>query len=87
MVLDEVAPLLAKSSIPPIIQVAAVLRFLGVGSYQGVVANDANISMGRTTFFKILWKVLNAIEDQICPIWISTEMQQQRISASKAHFF
>lgn len=87
MVLDEVAPLLEKSSIPQIIQLAAVLRFLGAGSFQGVCANDLNISMGRTTFSKILWKVLNALEDQICPIWIKTEMQQQRTSASKTHFF
>lgn len=87
MVLDEIAPLLGKSSIPKIIQLAAVLRFLGVGSFQGVFANDLNISMGRTTFCKILWNVLNVLEDKLCPKWIKTEMSQDRISASKTFFF
>lgn len=85
MVLDDLEPKLPQSSIPANIQLAAVLRFLAVGSYQAVIANDVNISMGRSTFCKILWNVMHAMEESLCPAWISLDSQIE--SASKTHFY
>ncbi|XP_065356335.1 putative nuclease HARBI1 [Calliphora vicina] len=87
MVLGELAPLLPKCSIPESIQLASVLRFLAVGSYQGVIANDANLSMGRYTFCKILWKVMPLLEETLCSKWISIVLDHQEQSASKTHFY
>lgn len=86
MVLEKVAPHLPKSSIPETIQLTAVLRFLAVGSYQGVIANDMNISLGRSTFCKVLWNVMESLEDTLCPTWIQMSLSQQSQSASKSHF-
>ncbi|XP_075163000.1 uncharacterized protein LOC142235623 [Haematobia irritans] len=87
LILDKISPYLGHGSIPAPIQVAAALRFFAVGSFQGVIANDMYLNIGRTTFCKILWKVVNAIEDHICPSWITMDMSSVEINASKLYFF
>ena len=87
MILDEIAPLLSKSSIPTSIQLAAVLKYLAVGSFQGVIANDVNLSMGRSIFSKIMWIVMKQLEERLCSAWIKIPVNQQIQNASKSHLY
>lgn len=86
-ILNLIGQQLGGSSVPPQVQLAAALRFLAVGSFQAVIGRDIEVSLARTTVCKILWRVLNAIEDIICPNWITLDMSQQEVAKSKAHFF
>ena len=47
-----------KSTIPYTIRLLSALRFLAIGSS---IANDINLSMGRSALYKMLWNVLYAI--------------------------
>lgn len=47
--------------VPPHLQVLAVLRFLGDGSYQKAIGQDLNHPMSQSTFSKFLHKVIPAI--------------------------
>ncbi|XP_065357795.1 putative nuclease HARBI1 [Calliphora vicina] len=87
MVLDKISPHLKGSEIPPIIQLSTTLRVLGTGSFQGVIAKDMDISLGRSTVSTLMWKVINAIENIICPLWIKLQMSEEEIRNSKAYFF
>ncbi|KAI8124622.1 hypothetical protein CVS40_4938 [Lucilia cuprina] len=78
MILDEIGGYMNQSSIPKIVRLAGALRFLAVGSFQGVIANDINI---------IMWDVLNIIEDRLCPLWIQLDMNESESNASKLHFY
>lgn len=86
-ILDDIAPIIMKGSIPANIKLAATLRFLAVGAYQGIVANDVNISIGRSTFSNVLWTVMNALESKLCPKWINLELTEEETKASKCYFF
>lgn len=78
---------LEPSSIPVVLQVAAVLRFLGEGSYQRSVGKDFDIGLGRSTVSKILTRILNAMERKLCPMWIKLAMSQEKVQESKRFFF
>lgn len=87
MILQKTSTHMSKGLVPEIVRLASVLRFLAVGSFQGVIANDLNISMDRTTFCKILWNILNILEETLCPLWIQLEMDESEARASKLHFY
>lgn len=87
MILDDISPNISKCSIPASIQLAAVLRYLAVGSFQGVIANDANLSMGRSTFSKVMWIVMQQLEQKLCAVWIQIPVSQQAQNASKSFFY
>ena len=65
-ILREVGAFIHKGTIPESLQLAATLRFLAVGGFQRVVANDLKISVDRTTMCKILWRVMKVLEDKVC---------------------
>lgn len=85
-ILNQIAHML-KGSIPPNIQLAATLRFLAVGTFQGVIGRDIEVSLARTTVSKVIWNVINAIESVICPNWINLEMSSEEVAETKAHFY
>ncbi|XP_037808563.1 uncharacterized protein LOC119601603 [Lucilia sericata] len=87
MVLEKLSPHLQSSTIPVIIQLSTTLRFLATGAFQGVIAKDVDISLGRSTVSTIMWRVINATENIICPQWIKLQMSADEIQNSKAHFF
>lgn len=86
-ILSEVGPYINKGSIPAKLQLAATLRFLAVGCFQGVVANDLNISIGRTTMCRILWRVMNVLEDKLCAAWININLSDAEMRSSKLYFY
>lgn len=44
MILDDIAPSISDGSIPEIIKLAATLRFLAVGTFQGVIATNVYVN-------------------------------------------
>ena len=74
MVLDTIKEHLTRSKIPPLLQLAATLRFLAEGSYQRFVGNYSSISLDRSTLSTILNDVLKVMERFICRQWVQLEM-------------
>ncbi|XP_036347424.1 putative nuclease HARBI1 [Rhagoletis pomonella] len=87
MVLDIVKPHLPASSIPPLLKLAAVLRFLAEGSYQRSVGNDSGISLGRSTVSLVLSEVLKIMERLICPRWLKLTMDSNEKLKSRNYFY
>ncbi|KAI8115145.1 putative nuclease HARBI1 [Lucilia cuprina] len=87
MVLEKLSPHLKSSTIPQIIQLSTTLRFLATGAFQGVIAKDVDISLGRSTVSTLMWRVINAAESKICPQWIKIEMTTEEKLSSKTYFF
>ncbi|XP_036329458.1 uncharacterized protein LOC118741566 [Rhagoletis pomonella] len=67
MVLDTIGGHLTRSQVPPVLQLAATLRFLAEGSYQTSVGNDSSISVARSTVSTILGDVLTIMNQLLCP--------------------
>ncbi|XP_017467073.1 PREDICTED: putative nuclease HARBI1 [Rhagoletis zephyria] len=87
MVLSEVEPYLKNMSIPPIIQLAATLRFFGEGGYQRSVGTDANIQLGRSTVSKVIGNVLTVLEWKLCQKWIKLNVSESERRQCKSFFF
>ncbi|XP_073820106.1 uncharacterized protein [Musca autumnalis] len=87
LVLDQISQHLPRSSIPPILQLSTTLRFLATGAFQGVIGKDFDVSVGRSTVSTILWRVLYAMENEICPQWIQLRKSTNEKRDSKTHFF
>lgn len=67
-------------------RLAVTLRLLAIDSFQAAIANDHNYCIDRTTFCKIIWDILNIIEEQLCSLWIKLEMTKVDARASKRAF-
>lgn len=82
MVMNEIKPYIKEGSIPLVLQVGATLRFLAEGAYQRSVGKDYDVNLARTTFCKILGKILPVLENRLCTKWINLiytpEEQEQR---------
>ena len=87
MVLDTIKTCLHRSSIPPLIQLAATLRFLAEGSYQRSVENDSSISLARTTVSIVLTDTLNALERFVCRQNVKLVMDENEKRKCKDHFY
>lgn len=85
--MEKISPHLKRSNIPAIIQLATTLRFLATGAFQGVIGRDVELSLGRSTVSTIMWRVINAIEAEICPHWIKLRMSSEEKRKSKLYFF
>uniref|UniRef100_A0A034WLL2 Nuclease HARBI1 n=1 Tax=Bactrocera dorsalis TaxID=27457 RepID=A0A034WLL2_BACDO len=83
----NVEPHLQPSIIPPIIQLAATLRFLAEGAYQRGVGRDSCISLARSTVSQILTKVMCLLENYICGQWVKLSMDESENMISRNHFF
>ncbi|KAH8313072.1 hypothetical protein KR059_001351, partial [Drosophila kikkawai] len=82
---DRIGPYLGNPLISHVTQVAAVLRFLATGSYQLGVAKDHDVNIGRSTFSKILHRVIGSLEN-LCSENISTQQTSVQINESKDYF-
>ncbi|XP_050338514.1 putative nuclease HARBI1 [Bactrocera neohumeralis] len=87
MVLNIIEPHLQPTTIPPIIQLAATLRFLAEGAYQRGVGRDSCISLARSTVSQILTKVMCLLENYICGQWVKLSMDDSEKLISRNHFF
>ena len=54
MVHEETDTLICKIIIPDTLRLLRALRFLAVVSFQVLIANDINLSMGCSTLYKML---------------------------------
>lgn len=64
-------PTRKRFAISPIVKLSACLRFFAEGGYQTGVGIDHNIGLAQSTFSKELAEVLDVLEAQLCPQWIS----------------
>lgn len=87
VVLDTVKEHLSRSKIPPLLQLAAALRFLAEGSYQRSVGNDSSICLGRSTVSIILDDVLKVVQRFVCPQWVQLEMNSNEKHISRDYFY
>ncbi|XP_029405745.2 putative nuclease HARBI1 [Bactrocera dorsalis] len=85
-VLNKLSPHLKPSRLSHSIQLAAVLRYLAIGSYQLAIAKDHHINIGRSTFGKILHKIIRKLEILICNDTITLKMTPQDMEKSKEYF-
>lgn len=76
-----------SSCIPPIIKLAATLRFLAEGSHQKSVGQDYYVAIAQSTFSKVLSETLKIMETKLCPKCIRFEMSAQEKAEAKAFFF
>ncbi|XP_017469702.1 PREDICTED: uncharacterized protein LOC108371140 [Rhagoletis zephyria] len=90
-VLTEVKDKLKKrsrtSALSAELKFAATLRFLVEGSYQLGAGNDFNIGIAQSTMSGVLKEVLDCLEEQICPKWITMEMTNEEKMEAKQHFY
>jgi len=70
MVFHLIEEHIPKSSIPPLFQLATVLPFLAVGSFQRVFGKDSDMAPFRSTVCRILWDVLTLMERILLPKFI-----------------
>jgi len=87
MVLDIIKDQLNRLSVPPILQLAATLRFLAEGSYQRSVGNDINVCLARPTVSVVLSEVLKATERLICRQWVTLAMTDGEKRRAREHFY
>lgn len=73
-------------AIPPILKLAATLRFLSEGSYQHGVGMDFQIAMAQPTVSKVLKQVLPALAKH-CNKWINLKMSEEEKQEAKKYFF
>lgn len=59
------------TSIPNVLQIAAMLRFCAQGSYQRSVGQDLFVGMAQSTISGVMSEVFNAFESKLCSKWIS----------------
>ncbi|XP_055837670.1 putative nuclease HARBI1 [Episyrphus balteatus] len=83
----QLPPVARSSSISPELKLAASLRFLAEGGYQHGVGQDFNLGMAQSTISVVLSEVLNILEVQLCPRWISLAMTEEEKSEARLHFY
>lgn len=88
--LSETEPFYKKTSrisaIPPILKLAAALRFFAEGGYQLGVGQDFHIGMSQPTISVVLEEVSNILNSQICPKYIKIPTRDQQAD-TKRYFY
>lgn len=68
-------------------QLAAVLRFLGEGSYQHGTGKDYDVAIAQPTFSVVLDEVLEVMERVLCPKWINLDMSVEEKRRAMRYFY
>ncbi|XP_055918421.1 putative nuclease HARBI1 [Eupeodes corollae] len=77
----------STSSIPAVLKLACALRFFASGSYQSSVGNDFDLGLSQSSVSIVLKEVVCAIEDKLCPTWISLNMSSDEKQNARNYFF
>ncbi|XP_067642567.1 putative nuclease HARBI1 [Eurosta solidaginis] len=75
------------SSLTPLNQVVAALRFFAEGTYQHGVGKDYNVGMGQPTVSKSLSHFLNVMQRKLCHEWINFEQTEEEKLQAKQVFY
>lgn len=90
-ILEQITPALPiprrSDAVPAIIKLSVTLRFLAEGSYQTGAGQDLNIGLAQQTVSKVLWEVVEAMENILCPTWISLQMTDIEKAESKRFYY
>ncbi|XP_055905589.1 uncharacterized protein LOC129941072 [Eupeodes corollae] len=76
-----------SSAIPPIHKLCTALRFMAEGSYQKCSDNDFNLGLAQPIVSVVVKKVLDVVEERICPQCIKARMTNDEMNLSKIHFY
>ncbi|XP_055844508.1 putative nuclease HARBI1 [Episyrphus balteatus] len=71
--------------IPPILQLAATLNFLGGGAYQRQVGADWSAPMGQSTVCEVITSTLRKMETKLCPSKI--KFSPTAMEGTKRYFY
>ncbi|XP_065091049.1 putative nuclease HARBI1 [Ochlerotatus camptorhynchus] len=83
----KINPVQLSTSVPPMIMLAASLRFFAEGNYQKGVGNDRFIGLAQPTMSKVLQLVLDIIETEVCPAVIQFPFEERETNAIKLGFY
>ncbi|XP_055910815.1 putative nuclease HARBI1 [Eupeodes corollae] len=86
IITNAVPPTKQKFGIPPIVKLAACLRFFAEGGYQKGVGKDYEIGIAQSTFSLVLSEVLGILEETLCPQWISWPTPDEEMEIAQ-HFY
>ncbi|XP_033242131.1 putative nuclease HARBI1 [Drosophila miranda] len=88
MILEKVQPHLGVTrKLSPSTQLASVMRYLATGCYQWAVAKDHHINIGRSTFGKILHKLIPLMDRLLCVEFISLQINNHQLQQSYEYFY
>lgn len=76
-----------SSAIPPIIKLAATLKFLGQGGYQHQIGQDHYLAISQPAMSRCLAEVCVVIEKILCPKHIKFDMSEDEKKEAKTFFF
>lgn len=81
MLTNSLSPAKQKFAIPPIVKLAACLRFFAEGGYQKGVGKDYEVGLAQSSFSQVLAQVVEVFEQVLCVQWITwpTQDEQRRI--------
>lgn len=83
----NLGPTVGSSTVLPIIKLAAALRFFAEGSYQKGAGNDLFVGVAQPTMSKMLSKIIDVFEEQICKTAIKFPTNDDEKNAIKMGFF
>ncbi|XP_059220599.1 putative nuclease HARBI1 [Stomoxys calcitrans] len=67
---SHILPSQKSFAVAPIVKLSAALRFFAEGGYQTGIGKDCDVSMAQSSWSKVLAKVIQIFEENLCPRWI-----------------
>lgn len=90
-ILNKISPKLRepkrKTGVPKLIKLTATMRLLAEGSYQKGAGNDHHVNLCQTTVSESFHECIDAMYSELCPRWISFEMDEAEENEIKKHFY
>lgn len=76
-----------STSIPPLLKLAATLKFLAQGGYQHQIGQDRFLGISQQSISSCITEVCNSINKVLCPKHISFELSEEEKREANIHFF
>lgn len=76
-----------STAIPPLLKLAATLKFLGQGGYQHQIGQDRLLGISQQSISSCITEVCEVIENILCPKHIVFEITEDKKREAKIHFY
>lgn len=76
-----------NSAVSKLIKLTATMRILAEGSYQKGAGNDHYVNLCQTTVSESFNECIEAMYSELCPRWISFEVDEAEQNETKRHFY
>lgn len=83
---DDLKPAERSTAIPPLLKLAATLKFLGQGGYQHQIGQDRLLGFSQPSVSLYMSEVCQAIEKNICTKNIVLQMTEEKMREAKRTF-